>query len=84
MEAMAKKQLAELNRLGNSIKMQIPKELRMMSVKDFLSKGGDLDSLELKELSGISFKYTKKKHKSSRPRKDLNKVRAQLDRLIWA
>lgn len=53
MESSMKKALSELTRLGNSEKMKLSKEIRNMTVKEFIEKGGDLETLELKELSMI-------------------------------
>jgi len=54
METMMKKALGELTRLGNSEKLKISKDIRNMLVKDFVAKGGDLESLEFKELSEMN------------------------------
>lgn len=51
MENQVRKILAELNRLASTEKLKINKEIRTMTIKEFLEKGGDLDTLNFRELA---------------------------------
>jgi len=52
MESELKSILADLNRMTRTEKLKISKDIRSMTIGEFLKKGGDLDTLDFRELSG--------------------------------